>query len=360
MTNDTKVNNLTGKRKVLIFDGLGFTELGKQLYAALQNCGYDAEYIDDRSLKKKSFYNVRSSIYDFIYKKIKGRKSYTLYPRLKNSALKLFYAFNPDVILIISSFAKYFNKKSMLKLKKKLGCKLIIYDTDSGMRMAEHNEIAFFLQNEIATCDQTFSCSKRMTEFMQQLGYKQAEHLPFGSKIIPLKNYQNKKYDVCFVGHPCMRRVIYLEKLKDYNLKILGKRWTRFNDVMTKQLFEKIIAENIWDEELFNILTQTKIILNINHAQWAGINAGVNLRVFETLAARSLLLTEDCSELHELFAVGQELETFRSPEELKDKVDFYLKHDHAREKIAKKGYEKFLKHYTWEKRITELMKRIKD
>ena len=46
---------------------------------------------------------------------------------------------------------------------------------------------------------------------------------------------------------------------------------------------------------------------------------------------------------------------FRSPEFLAEKVDYYLTHDAEREKIARNGYEKVMRCYTYERKIKELL-----
>ena len=67
------------------------------------------------------------------------------------------------------------------------------------------------------------------------------------------------------------------------------------------------------------------------------------------------MLTDYSNELNDLFIIGKEIETYQSTEELVDKIDYYLAHDIEREKIARKGYERYLKQYTWEARVKEMM-----
>lgn len=67
---------------------------------------------------------------------------------------------------------------------------------------------------------------------------------------------------------------------------------------------------------------------------------GYTRRNFQIPAMKTFMLGEHSDELATLFAEGEEAEYFRSREELVDKVGFYLRHDAARERIARKGYER--------------------
>ena len=69
------------------------------------------------------------------------------------------------------------------------------------------------------------------------------------------------------------------------------------------------------------------------------IKNDVNMRVFEALACGSLLLTNDLSDngQAELFRDGVHLATYREPEDLLDKLAFYLRRESMRERIAAAG-----------------------
>ncbi len=82
------------------------------------------------------------------------------------------------------------------------------------------------------------------------------------------------------------------------------------------------------------MLQQSKIVLNISRSTFYGVETGLNLRIFETLASGGFLLTDYCDELKDLFSIGEHIETYRDSEDLNDKVSYYLKHEESRKKIA--------------------------
>lgn len=100
------------------------------------------------------------------------------------------------------------------------------------------------------------------------------------------------------------------------------------------------------------IYAASKINLNIS---LKGIEGGTPQRVLDILGVGGFVLTNYCEETAELFQEDKEIVMFRTPEELLEKVDYYLKHDEEREAIARAGHEKVMNCYTYEKKIKELM-----
>ena len=96
----------------------------------------------------------------------------------------------------------------------------------------------------------------------------------------------------------------------------------------------------------------SKINLNIS---LKGIEGGTPQRIMDVMAAGGFMLTNYCFETAEIFEEDKEIVMFKTPEELFDKVDYYLNHEEERKAIAKRGQEKVLTHYTYEKKLKELM-----
>lgn len=107
-----------------------------------------------------------------------------------------------------------------------------------------------------------------------------------------------------------------------------------------------------WGLEMFNILRQAKIAVN-RHVDVAGRFAG-NMRLYEATGVGTLLITDMKENLPELFEIGREVETYQSPEELVDKINYYLTHDMERQKIAAAGQARTLKDHTYQVRMKQL------
>ena len=100
------------------------------------------------------------------------------------------------------------------------------------------------------------------------------------------------------------------------------------------------------------IYAGTKINLNIASK---GIEGGTTQRIMDIMGAGGFVLTNYCEETAELFEEDKEIVMFRTPEELIQKVDYYLEHEEEREQIARAGHEKAMNDYTYEKKIKRLL-----
>ena len=96
----------------------------------------------------------------------------------------------------------------------------------------------------------------------------------------------------------------------------------------------------------------SKINLNIS---LKGIEGGTPQRIMDIMGAGGFVLTSYCAETAELFIEDQEIVMFRTPEELIEKIDYYLAHDKEREQIAQRGHDKVMKCYTYENKLSELI-----
>lgn len=105
------------------------------------------------------------------------------------------------------------------------------------------------------------------------------------------------------------------------------------------------------------IFAMSKINLNIT---FRSIETGLPQRIWDVCGCGGFLLTNYQEELTDYFEIGTDVECYFSKEELLDKIDYYLKHDALREKIARNGYEKVAKYHTYENRVQEILRKIKE
>ena len=96
---------------------------------------------------------------------------------------------------------------------------------------------------------------------------------------------------------------------------------------------------------------QARITLNCS------LNSDLNLRVFETLAAGGMLMTDRLSPLsglYSLFAEGKDFVDFGSHADFVDKAKHYLAHPAERDVVARRGFKSISRLMTMQSRIRTL------
>lgn len=128
------------------------------------------------------------------------------------------------------------------------------------------------------------------------------------------------------------------------------------NDQDTEQLSERVkVKPGVSYDVLPYIYHRSKINLNITlHC----IETGVPQRVLDVMASGGFMLSNYQEELEEMFVPGEEIVLYHNEQELEELVAYYLAHDDAREKIARKGQEKVLREFHYRKGLTKALKYV--
>jgi len=127
----------------------------------------------------------------------------------------------------------------------------------------------------------------------------------------------NYKYDTTFIGNISPHTGTHSDRL------------TYKNKVGFTHL------EGVFGLEHNKAVNQSKINLNFAHTS----TAGASVRVFKILASGGFLLTTPWQGMEDLFEVGKDLDTFTSPEELTEKINFYLNNKQKRDEIRLNGHK---------------------
>lgn len=339
--------------KILILDGISGISLGREVADTFAKLGFEVSHFDCLAQKCRRFHGICSA-----YAKLINRRadsdSFFFLPRLAQSDLKqVIEKEKPSCILVIGFIYKFFDPQWLREIADKTQAELLLYDTDSCNLYSRRREFIFFIEAELPVYDRIFSFSKVTTNFFSRTRKLDAVYLPYGALPIPVKSVE-KSIDVLFVGSCDLRRIFLLERISEHVL-VRGNRWSRNRPLISESLFGKIKDVPIWGGELHTLLDSSKIVLNITRTDFFGAETGVNLRIFEALAAGCFVLTDHCDEIAELFRVGEEIETFRSSDELASKVEYYLAHEAQRVEIARNGQQAFARKHSWETRIRNEM-----
>lgn len=105
-------------------------------------------------------------------------------------------------------------------------------------------------------------------------------------------------------------------------------------------------------EEMPFVFRHSHLNLNITLKD---IRSGIPLRALDIMGSKGALLSNYQPELAEWFQDNVDVILYGSLEEALDKMDFYLKHEDLRKKIALNGYRKVKRHFSYEERIRQIL-----
>jgi spore maturation protein CgeB len=110
--------------------------------------------------------------------------------------------------------------------------------------------------------------------------------------------------------------------------------------------------------EMYQLFNDSKVVLNY-HIGVAGNFAG-NMRMFEVTGVGSCLLTDNKSNMRDLFEVDSEVIVYDSKEDCIAKAKWLMENEDERKKIALAGQKRTLTKHTVEKRCNLIIEIIND
>ncbi len=181
-------------------------------------------------------------------------------------------------------------------------------------------------------------------------------HKPLGESAGDCDRY---KADLSFMGAAYFNRRQSFPQLVDYDFKIWGTEWNLNTDIGK---YVQNANKRLSSEEIVKIYNSGTINLNLHsstcHSELNPEGDFVNPRTFEISACGGFQLIDHRSELAGMLNVGDEIETFRSISELKEKIDYYLQHEEERNRMAQRARKRVLAEHTIEHRMSDMLTHI--
>jgi hypothetical protein len=156
--------------------------------------------------------------------------------------------------------------------------------------------------------------------------------------------------EVAFIGRPSTPyRVELLQEIhKRFHLKAWGGAWRELGLMNPKQ--------NVYPREYAKICFAAAVMIGCDFSH--DMDHNTSNRTWITLGCGGFLLTNYQRGLESMFTRGVHLEWYHSQEECLELIDYYLKHDTERRRIARQGYEFAHAHRTYDVVIEEILGRI--
>lgn len=198
-----------------------------------------------------------------------------------------------------------------------------------------------------------------------KLGLPNAIYFPWGANPNIYKKLDMPKiYDVSFVGgyHPYREWLIKLLIKNGIKVDTFGHRWPNGmieQDSMIQVFNQSKINLNLsnsssWDMRY--LLSNPKAVINTIRSKKN--SEQMKARHFEINGCSGFQLSYYVEGLEHNYEIGKEIAIFNSPDELLEKVQYFLTNDDEREAIAQAGYERTMAEHTFPHRFKCAFKKM--
>lgn len=342
---------------------LGEQELGplEQYFSnALAGNGREVNYINIHTLYRNSWKKL--SGYSHRFPRKLDNKIIRMYYKVINEALisrynieKPSYIFVYNDCRLLPETVDYF---------KKNGSRVIVFLADDPNYL--FNSKKTFLLT-VMKADTVILPDEGWIPGLKMLDVKNIIYSPYGTDpntffpVTPDKDQLNKyKADILFIGTAYylnswgIRRAAILNELSGMDIKIFGDN--SWNDLLPlfPDLRKKFFPGLLYSKEVNIACSCCKIYPVIVNT---GVLEGASTRIFDCLASGIFILAEYRKALETLFP-DNEVVTFKSKSELKDKAGYFLKNEKERNEYVKRGRNKVLKDYTLDISVKKILEQI--
>jgi len=246
---------------------------------------------------------------------------------------------HPKYVLWLA-FGEYYEiQESTFDVIRQEGVKIVGWFFDDGVRFNYYSKwwiphLDYFITDDLEAVPK-----------YKRLGSYAVHAIATGNSVERDWSSVEEKYDVSFVGSLRADREQYLEILKNKGILV--------------NLFGMAVERFVSYEEMIDIFGTSKINLNFSKT-YQYMKFGIKARIFEVCLAGGFLLTEYVPGIERFFEINKEIVCFRNPEEMVDKITYYLSHDEERRAIAQDGWRKAINEYTAFHMISRVFKDIEE
>lgn len=261
----------------------------------------------------------------------------------------------PDLAMF-SLYTDQFDPEAVNRLRRYTKSLCIYYD--DGWRGEYSRYWAQFF--DYSTTPDFFGVEK-----YRRIGLTHAIHFPFGcNESLYHKMVVEKKYDVSFVGawHPWREWLIRRLEKTGIKVTVVGHRWPRgavSYPEMVKMFNESRINLNLSNSTSWDIRYLTSSWRGVmNRLRSPKTVEQLKARHFEISGTGAFQLSYYVEGLEKYYDIGTEIGIYADPDELVEKVRFYLADDELRERIARAGHERTLREHTFAARFDQVFRRM--
>lgn len=263
---------------------------------------------------------------------------------INNQYIKTLTDFRPKIILSIKG--ESILPKTLQYVSKVLCARTALWFPDDPR---------FFrsLSSRIAPYyDYVFSSSSNGVKMYREKN-ENSYRLPFGcdNEIHKREEWDSKPNErAIFVGTFSPKRFRLLKYLinQGINIDIVGKYWRYF-------LPSRVLSDGIYGFSLANLYQKYAITINIHENE----KYGPNMRTFEVTGSGGTLLTDRVDGIEEYFREGKEVLIYRDKMEMARIITDLTKRNDQLLDIARNGYKRSHKYYTYDRIMNHFLDTVK-
>ena len=280
-----------------------------------------------------------------------------------------------------TNWGDYFFSLSLKKSFEKLGFNVVIHEKENWYKNKENSDITIVLRGltnyepNLSTINILWNIShpsmitinefeKYDIVFISSIKYANKISAQVNTIVKPLlqctdptifftEPQEDINDEILFVG---MTRHVHRQIIKDalktnHNISIYGGGWEAYLDK------NDIKGQFIPNEELHKYYSSCKILLNDHWEDMKNEDFPSN-RLFDALACGTFVISDNIPSAKTIFK--DTIITYDNVDDLNKKLDYYLNHEDERKIIAEKGKKLVLKNHTFDHRVIEILKTIKN
>ncbi|GAB4490876.1 MAG: hypothetical protein OHK006_24200 [Thermodesulfovibrionales bacterium] len=313
-------------------------------------------YMDDKGWSfRKSFDRLGVSTEAFFYKKKGGlaflEKNRTVRglwrKHMNRSLVDLVKKSKPDILMI--NKGETITAETLREIRRKTATVILNVFPDNPLYMGRFEAIE--------PCHVFFVKDTYVRDALWRVGLKNVQYLPQCTdpdvhRPVELSDEQERAYrtDLSLIGSMYPYRLKFVEELIGFRPAIWGRGWSRAQNPEVAGCYR---GTDIRGNRKAAAICGSAISLNPHHPI-NDIN-GVNRRTYDIAACGGFQLSDHKPDLEAIFRVGSEIVCYRSMDELKEQIPYYLSHPDERRAIADAGLKRVLRDHTYDARAREIL-----
>jgi spore maturation protein CgeB len=266
---------------------------------------------------------------------------------MNNKLLLLVKRTRPDILFL--SRGETVTVETLQEIRKKTETVIINVFTDNPLFIGKFETIE--------PCHYFFVKDTYVRDTLRKAGLNNVRYLPqctnadvYKPYVLDEKEKELFGAEVSLVGSHYAYRLKMVKELAAYNLSLWGRGWPRIHNQQNRHV---VRGGDIRGPRKARVFSGSAISLNPHHP----LNdiRGTNSRTFDIAACMGFQVSDDKEDLRDLLKVNEEIVCFKTIDELKKLIDYYLAQPDERRQLAEAAHRRVLRDHTYDNRAREIM-----